>query len=154
MASTALVRTPDEPVDEGGAAFSKTKGGFGLGFEYKGVFTMHKILRLALLLIALSPGAAMAQQWGAVGIGNDGSHAYSNGYSSEQGAYDRMQNECGWRCDHYRTFYASCGAMAMASNGAWGWGQNMSLVAAQSRAMAECAARGNGCQLMAFACSG
>lgn len=115
---------------------------------------MRKILKLACVLAVFGPGAAMAQQWGAIGIGPGGAYGYSYGYGSENGAYNRVAQECQYDCTEIRTFFNTCAAMAVASNGGWGWSTGGTRGAAESGALSYCRQYGSGCQVRVWACSG
>jgi len=93
-----------------------------------------------------------ARCWGAVAIGNNG-QAWSNNYPSQNDAINRVRNNCGGACKTIKTFYNTCGAIASAPNGAWGWAWNNSLEVAKSEAMAYCMDNGRNCQPRAWACS-
>ena len=113
----------------------------------------------AFASVLITAGAAMAGQcgynqcWGAVGIGPYGTYGYSHSYSSENAAWNRAQSECGGNCTNIKTFYNTCGAMASASNGAWGFGWAGSRAAAESNALDYCYDSGNDCRVVVWSCS-
>jgi len=119
--------------------------------------------RVAGLMMAatfsLASGAAGAGQcgydycWGAVGIGADGSWSWSTDNWSEDDAISNVQRECGYNCETIRTFYNTCGAMAQASNGGWGFGWANNRGQAEANAMDYCWAQGPNCQVRVWACS-
>ncbi|MEC7762707.1 MAG: DUF4189 domain-containing protein [Pseudomonadota bacterium] len=115
---------------------------------------MGKLLKIAALIAAVAPGAALAQQWGAVCIGPGGAWGYAHNYQSEAGAYDRAMAESRYGCDEVRTFYNTCGAMAVATNGGWGWSLGNSRAQAEAGAMNYCRQYGGGCRVTVWACSG
>ncbi|MZR15148.1 DUF4189 domain-containing protein [Maritimibacter sp. DP07] len=110
--------------------------------------------KLIAFLAFLLPGAALAQQWGAVGIGPGGAYGYAHDWNTERQAYGSAARGCEWDCTEIRTFFNTCAAMAVASNGGWGWGTGASRGAAESRAMGYCRQYGNGCRVRVWACSG
>ena len=88
-----------------------------------------RILRRAALAVAmvLAPAAHAGSCgydycWGAVGFGPNGAWGYSYGQFSEDEAVNVAQDGCGWNCTVVKTFYNTCGAIAVADNGGWGWG--------------------------------
>lgn len=114
---------------------------------------------LSAAVLAISAGAAYAGScgydycYGAVAIGPRGAYAYSYHYPSAQAAYDAAQDSCNWGCDVVKTFYNTCGAIAQADNGAWGWGWESTAELAQSTAMNYCMDVGRNCQVRVWACS-
>ncbi len=94
------------------------------------------------------------QCWGAVGIGPGGAWGFSHSYPSEQQAYDRVVEECQWNCDVIQTFWDTCGSIASASNGAWGFATRLYRDDAQSAALDQCwQYGGNDCTVTVWACS-
>ena len=85
--------------------------------------------RAALVAVcSIAAGAASAGQcgwdycWGAVGFGPGGAYGYAYSHYSETDAYNAAQDGCGWNCTEVKTFYNTCGAMAVGVNDGWGWG--------------------------------
>ncbi|MBL6427554.1 MULTISPECIES: DUF4189 domain-containing protein [Maritimibacter] len=115
---------------------------------------MKRLLKIAAVLIGLAPAAASAQQWGAVCIGPGGAWGYAHSYGSESGAYNRALQESQYDCEEVRTFFNTCAAMAVASNGGWGWSTGNSRGQAEAGAMSYCRQYGSGCQVRVWACSG
>ena len=115
---------------------------------------MKHVWKIAAIVIGLSPAAAQAQQWGAVCIGPGGAWGYANGYSSEAGAYDRAMQGSQYDCNEVRTFYNTCGAIAVATNGGWGWSTGGSRGSAEAGAINYCRQYGSGCRVAVWACSG
>lgn len=107
----------------------------------------------------LAAGAATAGScgyqycWGAVGFGPNGAVAYSHGYPSESDAWNRAQYECEGDCTTIQTFYNTCGAIALATNGGWGFGWGGSRALAESNAISYCRENGPGCRTAVWACS-
>ncbi|MBN2760943.1 MAG: DUF4189 domain-containing protein [Rhodobacteraceae bacterium] len=91
--------------------------------------------------------------WGAVAIGPDGEWGYAYDRWSEEDAYNTAQEGCGWGCTTVKTFYNSCGAIAVASNGAWGFGREWNRELAESTAVNWCMDNGRNCQTRVWACS-
>lgn len=118
-------------------------------------------LKMALMGVALifSAGTAMAGQcgydycWGAVGVGPGNAWGFSHGYASEQQAWNAVQGECGGDCDNIHTFYNACGAIAMASDGSWGFDWGYSQGEAESKALGQCNRYGPDCSIRVWACS-
>ncbi|KMW59703.1 hypothetical protein AIOL_004686 [Candidatus Rhodobacter oscarellae] len=119
----------------------------------------HAILvAAAAALLHLGSAAALAcgyqDCWGAVGIGPNGVWGYSTGYPSENGALDRLFGECP-NCEQWYSFVNACGAIASASDGAWGsgWGDTQEL--AEYYAVDTCLDYSNSgnCQVRVWACS-
>jgi len=119
-----------------------------------------RILRRAALAVAmvLAPAAHAGSCgydycWGAVGFGPNGAWGYSYGQFSEDEAVNVAQDGCGWNCTVVKTFYNTCGAIAVADNGGWGWGWAPSRSDAESTAIAYCVENGRNCRVRAWACS-
>lgn len=118
-----------------------------------------KTIAASAAILALSVAQAAAGQcgydycWGAVGIGQYGAWGYSFGQYSESDAIIVAQNGCNGNCYEIRTFYNTCGAMAVADNGAWGFGWHGDSVIAESEAMSYCMDGGYNCQVRVSACS-
>lgn len=113
----------------------------------------------AIFLLLLSCSAASAGScgydycWGAVAIGSDGAWGWSKGHLSENEAKISAQNGCEGQCSNFRTFYNTCGSIAVADNGAWGFGWHNDKDLAQSTAMNYCMDGGYNCQVRVWACS-
>lgn len=113
---------------------------------------------LSITIIAASLSSAFAGScgydkcWGAVAIGQNG-QAWSQHYASERAAIDSIRNNCSGPCQTIKTFYNTCGAIASAPNGAWGWAWHGSMEIAKSEAMAYCMDNGRDCTPRAWACS-
>ncbi|MFQ5439241.1 MAG: DUF4189 domain-containing protein [Paracoccaceae bacterium] len=114
---------------------------------------------VVLALVAATATPALAGScgytycWGAVGIGPGGAYGWSVGQRSEGNAISEAQSGCEGDCTNIRTFYNTCGAMAEAPDGAWGFGWNADMRTAKSLALGYCAENGYDCQLRAWACS-
>lgn len=119
-------------------------------------------LKLGLVaIVALVGGATQAAAgscgydycWGAVGIGANGAYGFSHSYSSESAAIRSAQNGCKGQCSEIRTFYNTCGAIAVADNGAWGFGWHNDQELSESIAMNYCMDNGYNCQIRVWSCS-
>lgn len=113
---------------------------------------------LAALLVGFAAPAGAGECgydfcWGAVAIGPDGEWGYAYDRWSEEDAYNTAQEGCGWGCTTVKTFYNSCGAIAVASNGAWGFGREWNRELAESTAVNWCMDNGRNCQTRVWACS-
>ncbi|WP_292019782.1 DUF4189 domain-containing protein [Maritimibacter sp. UBA3975] len=115
---------------------------------------MRTFLKIAAFLTVMLPGAAMAQLWGGVGIGPGGAHGWSYEWATQQQAYDAVAQGCEYDCTEIRTFRGTCGAMAQATNGGWGWATGSSRGAAEAAALSYCRQYGSGCRVAVWACSG
>lgn len=91
--------------------------------------------------------------WGAVGVGTNGAAGWAHSYSSESDAYWSVNDSCQGNCETIKTFYNTCGAIAQASNGGWGFGWHADLETAKSIAMSYCMDNGYNCSTRAWACS-
>ena len=109
--------------------------------------------------LALAAGPAAAGQcgyqycWGAVGFGPGGAYGWAHSYASQQEAYNRVYQECGGNCTQIKTFYNTCGAMAVGANNGWGWGHSPSRAGAENSAMGYCNQYDYGCSVRVWACS-
>jgi hypothetical protein len=101
----------------------------------------------------LATPASAHHLWGAVAYGPGGAWAYAYDYTSRAAAQQAALQKCGGRCERTLTFTNGCGAYVVASNGAYGWGTDYNKDPAIERAMQECRARGQGCQLRAWSCT-
>lgn len=114
------------------------------------------LLPVLIMLLSASPSLAGScgadRCWGAVAIGNNG-QSWSANYKSQQGAINRVRNKCNGPCTTIKTFYNTCGAIAKAPSGAWGWAWHNSIEVAKSEAMAFCMDNGRNCSPRAWACS-
>ena len=119
----------------------------------------HALLLAGLCLALLAPAGAQAGDcgyrdcWGAVGIGPGGAYGWSFGMPSEKRAIRVVRRECGGNCTVIRAFYNTCGAMAQAPNGAWGFGWHQDPGVARRLARKYCAERAKGCRVRVWACS-
>ncbi|GAA6180550.1 MULTISPECIES: DUF4189 domain-containing protein [unclassified Shimia] len=91
--------------------------------------------------------------WGAVAIGPNGAWGYSHSHYSEQNATHALQTECEWDCDNVHTFYNTCGAIAKAHAGNWGFGKGSTRQSAEYSALAYCSQYGDGCEVKVWSCS-
>jgi hypothetical protein len=91
--------------------------------------------------------------WGAVAMGPHGAYGWAAGQFSEQDAVNVAQAGCGYNCNVLKTFYNTCGALARAGNGGWGFGWTGSRGGAENLALGYCAQRGSNCQVTVWACS-
>lgn len=91
--------------------------------------------------------------WGAVAIGTNGAYGWTHSQFSEQDAKNEAQRGCKGQCNNFRTFYNTCGAIAVADNGAWGFGWHGDKDIAQSEAMSYCMDGGYNCQVRVWSCS-
>ncbi|MEW7008366.1 DUF4189 domain-containing protein [Lentilitoribacter sp. EG35] len=120
--------------------------------------TKYKMLVISTLMTATLTNISHAGSsgyercWGAVAIGPNG-HAWSHSYSSENGAINSVRNNCNGPCSTIKTFYNTCGSIASAPNGAWGWAWNGNMEAAKSEAMSYCMDNGQNCTPRVWACS-
>lgn len=113
-------------------------------------------LALALTLVVSQAQAGACGYkycWGAVGIGYDGAYGWSHSQYSEAEAISAAQAGCHGECIEIRTFYNTCGAIAVASNGSWGFGWSGSRGGAESNAMNYCRQGGYNCQIKVWSCS-
>jgi len=112
----------------------------------------------ALFAGAVFASAAMAGQcgydycWGAVGIGPSGEWGWANNHMHEDEAIWSVQQNCPG-CNNIKTFYNTCGAMAVGSNGAWGFGWAASRGQAEGNAIGYCSEHGAGCTPVVWSCS-
>lgn len=116
-----------------------------------------------LMLIAAATAAfalpALAGQCGydychgAVAIGPSGEWGYAHSRWSEEDAYNVAQDGCGWGCTTVKTFANTCGAIAVADNGAWGFGTESTRELAESTAVNWCMDVGRNCRVRVWACS-
>lgn len=119
---------------------------------------MRKVLSAALFATGLFAHAAAAGQcgyincWGAVGIGPQGAWGFSHSYAYEGDAISRVQGECP-NCNVINTFYNSCGAMAVASNGGYGFAWAGSRYEAERAALGYCRDYGPNCKNVVWSCS-
>lgn len=90
--------------------------------------------------------------WGAVGVGPEGEWGWSSGYAVENGAIAKVQNACP-DCTTIETFYNTCGAMALGSDGAYGFGRADTRGAAERSAISFCADFGAECRPVVWSCS-
>lgn len=91
--------------------------------------------------------------WGAVAIGGNGMWGWAHSHYSEQNAINALQRECKGKCDNVHTFYNTCGAIAKAPAGNWGFGTGGTRESAEYSALAYCAQYGDGCVVQAWSCS-
>lgn len=91
--------------------------------------------------------------WGAVGVGPNGAYGFSHSWATEQDAINAAQEGCGWSCDNMRTFYNACAAIAVASNGGWGWAYDVNRSRAEQTALSYCRDFGPSCVVRVWSCS-
>jgi hypothetical protein len=119
---------------------------------------MKLVIAGLLAILSLGPNVAAAcgysTCWGAVGIAPNGAYGFSTSYATEDAALNRMFSECP-NCDTWYTFFNACGAIARASDGAWGSGWGTSRQLAESYATQTCNThtRSGGCRTSVWACS-
>jgi hypothetical protein len=124
---------------------------------------LRPMLAGALALAGLAVGAGSAQAncyrgncWGAVAYGPHGA-SYAVNFPNRQAAQQAALNSgscVGGRCTSTLTFHNTCGALASAPNGGWGWGTDArGGQFAQQRAMYECQSRNHGCTIRAWGCT-
>ena len=120
---------------------------------------VRKILAVGCLVLAGSVSQAAAGScgytycWGAVGIGADGSFGWSHSHRSEGLAIQAAQDGCKGRCSEIKTFYNTCGAIAVSDNGAWGFGWHENQELASDMAVDYCQDNGYNCRVQVWACS-
>lgn len=90
--------------------------------------------------------------WGAVGIGPNGEYGYSYGYPDQDDAIARVYADCRG-CGNVHSFYNTCGAIAVAVDGYYGFGWGKTQHVAESNAMQFCRGGGSGCAVRVWACS-
>jgi len=112
----------------------------------------------ALMMLGTLP--AMAGQcgydycYGAVAYNpNTGSYGWSHSHWSETDAANAAQEGCGYNCTEVKTFYNTCGAVALGANGGAGWGFGFPRQAAQNQALSYCNGVDYGCRVLVWACS-
>ena len=117
-------------------------------------------LKAALVAIcSVAAGAASAGQcgydycWGAVAFGPGGAYGWAHSHWSETDAYNAAQDGCSWNCTEVKTFYNTCGAMAVGVNDGWGWGYSPTRAGAENIAMGYCNQYDYGCSVRVWACS-
>jgi len=91
--------------------------------------------------------------WGAVGISEDDAVGWSRGFETAESAIAAVQEGCDEKCTTVKSFYDTCGALAVAANGSWGWGWDDSLAKAKSIAISFCSDGGGQCRAKVWACS-
>lgn len=113
---------------------------------------------LALLALVATPAVAedcgYEQCWGAVAFGPFGAHGYSYDQPDQNRARELAMRGCKQRCTVVRTFFNACAAIAEADDGAWGWAWAETPGLAIQNATRQCEARGTGCEIRVWACSG
>jgi len=114
-------------------------------------------LVITTMCVTLTPGTALAwDKYGAIAYSaGTGRNGYSYDYDSRAAAQNKALNECGARdCVVKVWFKNACGAFARSRrDGSTGWAYAYSMAAAKREALRQCRARGNGCELVAWACT-
>lgn len=119
----------------------------------------RSVISGAVAALAFAAGPVAAGQcgyqycWGAVGFGPGGAAGWAHSYPSQQDAYNAVQSNCGWDCTQIKTFYNTCGAIAVGANDGWGWGHSPSRAGAESLALGYCNQYDYGCSVRVWACS-
>jgi hypothetical protein len=121
-----------------------------LGYQ---LFAAVALLLLSSVTQAAAGACGYDYCWGAVGVGANGAYGFSHGYGSENAAIQSAQSGCKGQCTNVRTFYNTCGAIAVADNGAWGFGWNNDQELSESIAMNYCMDGGYNCQIRVWSCS-
>jgi hypothetical protein len=101
-------------------------------------------------------GAGHRTTYGAIAYSpSSGSFGYSYEHANRTQAESRAVRECGKDdCKVATWFFNNCGAVAAASNGAWGGAQGGSERTAQSAALSRCANEGGtSCEIKVTRCS-
>lgn len=73
---------------------------------------------------------------------------------AEADALKACKEEGGTKCESIFWFYNMCGAMALASDGSYGWSYQPTANAARAQAMAECRKHAKDCEPTAAICTG
>jgi len=114
-------------------------------------------VRKLLLVLALAPGAALAQDYyGAIAYSpRTGAHGWSYDHRSRSDAENRALSECRKHADDCRSlvwFKNACGALATGPDGyGSGWGTSRSL--AEAEAVKVCGRHSSGCSVRRWACT-
>ena len=111
----------------------------------------------ALMLMAMAAQPASAQDYYAAfaySLAN-GAYGYSYNYATQQEAEQRAMEECGKHsneCKGVFWFRNACGALARASDNAYGWAWNVNLGEARVNALTECSKYGPSCEIKESFC--
>ncbi len=100
-------------------------------------------------------GRAAEDRFGAIAAAPDGSFGYSYDHESRAAAESAALAECGsYKCVVKVWFKNNCAAYSRGRGGVEGWAYAGTRYEAESRAVDECSARGQGCQVVCWACNG
>ena len=147
---------PCDPWQTDGARV-RTRAGMGTD-DMRLAVHAAAVFAAAVMWFAAVTGAQAGQCgydycWGAVTVGPNGAYGFSHGHFSEQAAIEAANQGCSYSCNLTRTFYNTCGAIAMASNGGWGWAWGPSRTDAEGLALQYCYPNGPNCRVRVWACS-
>ena len=111
---------------------------------------------VVLGLAALSgSGRAAEDRFGAIAAAPDGSFGYAYDHESRAAAESAALAKCGsYKCVIKVWFKNNCAAYARGRGGVEGWAWSATRAGAESRAVDECSNRGQGCQVVCWACNG
>lgn len=104
-----------------------------------------------LLVEGFSAGAAIANEWGAVGIGPNGAYGWAVDFEKEQDAINYAVSACQGECRGF-SFSNSCAAIAK-GGGYIGWAQAPSKSTAQAIALEQCG-NSSSCEIQVWGCTG
>ncbi len=102
---------------------------------------------------AQATDCGLQQCWGAVAFGPGGAYGWSHSMSTEHLAREAAKEGCEFDCTEIKTFFNACESMAVASDGAWGWGVAQSHNEAENIALKYCREYGPECKTRVWACS-
>ncbi len=105
-----------------------------------------------LLVEGFGVGAAIANEWGAVGTGPNGAYGWAVDFETEKAAIDYAISACQGDCtDGGVSFRNSCAAIAK-GGGYFGWAASASKSMAQANALAYCG--NSSCEIQVWGCTG
>jgi hypothetical protein len=110
---------------------------------------------LAVIVVAAPLIRAQGDYWGALAYSyENGAYGFAYDYSTQDRAINAAVDKCASRgCKAVVWFHNSCGAFAKGRAGSYGWGIGDDRAEAESKALAECRKRGEGCKNIEWACS-
>ena len=120
------------------------------------IFALASVMALAMVTgPVFTTNADARDRYGAIAWSpSTERYGYSHNYGNRGSAESRALNECGvGDCEVAVWFRNACGALAVSSDGAWGYGWAGSSSAARNRALRECRARGQSCRILTSVCS-
>jgi hypothetical protein len=111
--------------------------------------------RIAAVVALLLSSLALADNYGAIAYSpSTGATGTSWNCCDEGTAEQSAVGYCGQAdCGSYVWTDNQCAALAVSSNGGWGWAGNKDRGLARANAMAQCETQGPGCHVVADVCS-